>query len=143
MTSLFGDLHNPNKVETFEQEFGVPAGSPLTEGARQTGQSITTEGWSVPVTETSIEAYRGLDLPAREAAVLIGLRRYAIVHGHAPTSYELFRDMQAEGCAFDINAVRPRLTALWKKSLIIKSDWRACAVTGKNAYTWAITKEEK
>lgn len=27
---------------------GVPASSPLTAGARQTGKSITTEGWSVP-----------------------------------------------------------------------------------------------
>ena len=136
MTSLFGDdLYNPGKVETFAEEFGVPASSPQAVGAGQTGKTITVEA-------TSIEAYRGLDLPAREQAVLIGLRRYAIVHGHAPTSYELFKEMHSDGCAFDVNAVRPRLTHLFQTGCVTRKSKRVCRITGKNAYTWAITKEQ-
>ena len=113
-------------------------GSPLTVGARQTGKTITTGGgWSA---STSIEAYRALvpELPQREHEVLIGLRRYRSIYGHWPTSYELFRLMEAEGVALDLNSVRPRLTALWKRERVIQTTRRRCTVTGKTAHTWAV-----
>ena len=135
MTSLFGDLYNGNLVEG---AFGVEPSSPQAVCAGQTGKTITVEA-------TSLEAYRGLEntLPAREQAVLIGLRRYAIVHGHAPTSYELFSDMRADGCAFDLNSVRPRLTSLFQHGRVTREGKRVCAITKKTAYTWAVTTEEK
>lgn len=91
------------------------------------------------VTSTSIAAYREIapTLPEREALVLAGMQ------GHAPmTAYELFRSMEADGLAddglFDLNAVRPRLTALEARGLIAKGEKRACRVTGKTAFTWIV-----
>ena len=139
MTGTLFDLVNP---EPADAECGVAPSSPLVTGARQTGQTITTDGWSVA--DTSLEAYRHLQdsLPAREQAVLIGLRRYAIVHGHAPTSYELFEAMRADGAAFDLNSVRPRLNSLFNKGDVVRLAKRPCRVTNKTAYTWAIQEEK-
>lgn len=95
------------------------------------------------VASTSLTAYRDIQdsLPSREAAVLVGLRRYQAVHGRWPTSYELYRAMAAEGYAFDLNSVRPRLTALWGKGHVIQTARRRCTVTGKRAYVWAVDEE--
>jgi len=66
------------------------------------------------VAGTSRDVFRALqpELPRREAAVLEGLRNYRHVRGADPTAYELLRWMQIENPTLDLNAVRPRLTAL-------------------------------
>ena len=135
-TYFLFDLVNPPLVENFAEEFGVPASSPSAAGAGQAGRTVSVQA-------TSVDAYRDLadTLPAREQAVLIGLRRHWASYRQAPTSYELFESMRADGCAFDLNSVRPRLTALWKKGRVIQQARRRCSVTGKTAYTWAINEE--
>ena len=126
--SLFGDLYNPNLADdaaaTFEPDPPTPA------------KRVAT---------TSIEAYRDIQdsLPARENAVLVGLRRYRAAHRSWPTSYELFRSMSEEGAAFDLNAVRPRLTALHAKGRITRQPKRICRITAKSAYTWAVNEENE
>lgn len=126
MTALFDDLYNPTMVEGAFDEAVDVADSP------QTG-----------VASTSLEAYAGLrgSLPECEAAVLIGLRRYVAVHHHAPTAYELFQFMASEHSAVDLNSVRPRITSLYHKGTLTRGTKRACRITNKSAYTWAITQE--
>lgn len=121
--SLFDDLYNPNLSDTYAEEFAPAA--------------------QKQVASTSVKAYRELSdtLPERERAVLIGLRRYWASHRQAPTSYELFESMKADGCAFDLNSVRPRLTALFQHGRVAREAKRMCRVTSKTAYTWAIKEE--
>ena len=126
--SLFGDLYNPDLATDAAEMFdraNVPA--------------------QKQVASTSIEAYRtlGSSLPAREQAVLIGLRRFWASRRFFPTSYELFAAMQAEGAAFDLNSVRPRITALFNKGALTREAKRVCHVTGKRAYTWAIQDNQE
>lgn len=88
------------------------------------------------VQDTSHAAYSGLrgGLPRRERQVwdaLAACRR-------APTAYELTDAMQRAGVAFDLNSVRPRLTALHEKGHVRRCGKRACGVTGKRVYTWAV-----
>lgn len=123
MTDSLFDLVNPPLVETYAEEFAPkPAKA---------------------VASTSVDVYRELadSLPAREQAVLIGLRRYFAVHRCAPTAYELFESMRADGCAFDLNSVRPRLTSLFQHGRVSREAKRVCRVTAKKAFTWAIKEE--
>lgn len=147
MTDSLFDLVNPPLVDTYAEEFGVPASSPRAVGAGhagQTGQTITTEGWSAPkqVAATSVNAYRELQdtLPAREQAVLIGLRRFWARHQRWPTAYEVFSEMKADGVAFDLNSVRPRLTSLFQHGRVTREAKRVCRITGKFAYTWSLIR---
>ena len=94
---------------------------------------------------TSIAVYRDdivPTLPRREALVLAGLTDRAPM-----TAYELFRSMEADGLAddglFDLNSVRPRLTALVDRGLVEKGEKRACTVTGKTVYTYRLVRGER
>jgi len=90
------------------------------------------------IAATSLSVYRELadTLPAREQAVLIGLRRFWAVHRVWPTAYELYRSMAEEGAAFDINAVRPRLHEAEKHDLVERYQKRICSITKRRVYTW-------
>ena len=126
--SLFGDLFNPNlapdAAETFDR-----ANAPAPKR----------------VASTSIEAYRAItpELPQREHEVLIGLRRYYAVYRRWPTAYELLRWMQTEGVAFDVNSVRPRLTALRARGRVRQADKRPCTVTRRTVFTWVIEDNQE
>lgn len=94
------------------------------------------------IADTSIETYRDHVVPtlaAREQKVLDGLTRYLATHKQAPTAYELYEWMQAQGEAFDLNSVRPRINGLWHKGRIQQGAKRTCAVTGRTAYTWELS----
>lgn len=86
---------------------------------------------------TSRETFEALEhtLARREAEVLDALRRLWRI-GADPTAYELLRFMQAEHPTADLNAVRPRLTALRDAGLLTTTGKRPCAVTGRRAFTW-------
>jgi hypothetical protein len=92
------------------------------------------------VQETSLQAYREIapTLPVREAQALEALM---LDFAEPPTAYELFSVMQDNGDAYDLNSVRPRLTALETKGLIEKGPKRACRITGKTAFTWRLVTE--
>lgn len=94
------------------------------------------------VRATSLEALAAIrkTLPMREAAVFEALElmvalRFGI---RPPTAYELLRYMQSRsnGEVFDLNSVRPRLTALKERGLVENGDKVVCTVTRKKAFTW-------
>ncbi len=94
------------------------------------------------VQPTSHAAYDEIrpELASRELLVLAALRRYEQHHRAWPTAYELFEFMKRLQLATDLNSVRPRLTALRAKEQVFNpSVKRHCGVTGKRAFTWAIT----
>jgi hypothetical protein len=88
----------------------------------------------VSVTDTSHSAFEALrdSLPRRERLVWDALAACST----PPTAYELERQMARAGNAFDLNSVRPRLTALHAKGCVRWAGKRKCTVTGKRAYTW-------
>ena len=92
------------------------------------------------VVETSREAFGELqhELQPREAAVLDGLGNCRRAHDRDPTAYELLRFMQVEKPTLDLNAVRPRLTALRDTGYVETTGKRTCAVTGKRVFVWAM-----
>lgn len=82
--------------------------------------------------DTSLEAYRKIDLNERERLVLAALD----AHKEPPTSYELAQYMYEAGTAIDLNSTRPRLTDLKNKGVVEKTNKRQCMVTGNTAYVW-------
>lgn len=88
------------------------------------------------VQETSRAAYQVIlpTLPERERAVIEALARFTI----PPTSYELYHHMSIRRDAVDLNSVRPRLSALSKRGVIVKGPKRACSITGFTAFTWSL-----
>lgn len=88
------------------------------------------------VQDTSVAAYDGLrdSLPRRERLVWSALSKCTA----APTAYELTESMKRAGLAFDLNSVRPRLTALYERGSVQRLGKRACAITGRKVYTWAV-----
>lgn len=92
---------------------------------------------------TSLEALAAIrkTLPLREKLVFESLLLYMALRGPSlrpPTAYELLRFMQerSRGEVFDVNSVRPRLTALKEQGLIENGDKVMCTVTQKKAFTW-------
>lgn len=75
--------------------------------------ALRRDGTMKRTTDTSREALAsvGRTLPRREANVLDALARMTR-HGVPPTAYELLTFMQMADPTLDLNAVRPRLTAL-------------------------------
>lgn len=108
------------------------AGSPSVRGEGADAQSTAKR-----VADTSLEAFRALVpfLSKREAEVVDGLRDFGRTQ---PTAYELFQWLRGRGAAFDLNSVRPRLTALSDRGVVTRGPKRTCAITGKTAYTWAL-----
>lgn len=92
------------------------------------------------IAETSRFAFEAVrrTLQRREAEVLGGLSEYRDARGVDPTSYELLRWLQAANPAIDLNGIRPRLTALRDAGAVETTGKRACAVTGKRVFTWAV-----
>ena len=90
------------------------------------------------VRTTSAAVYRDLQpsLQRRESIVLDALKTW---RGQPPTGYELTKALQEQGDAFDVNAVRPRLTSLQEKGLVATGEKRTCTVTGRTVLTWVIT----
>lgn len=88
------------------------------------------------VADTSIEAYHAIrpSLETREQAVIKALQR----EREAPTAYELYESMKRAGAVFDLNSVRPRLTALKTRGLVQRGAKRICRITQKRVYTWEI-----
>lgn len=88
------------------------------------------------VRDTSASAYHELraSLPRRERLVWEALSKCLM----APTAYELTETMKRAGLAFDLNSVRPRLTALFEKDSVRRLGKRTCAITGRTVYTWAV-----
>lgn len=76
------------------------------------------------------------ELRGREHTIWLALQRYRLHHVCDPTAYELFREMHARGEAFDVNSVRPRLTALKDRGLAETCGRRRCSVTGRTVHTW-------
>ena len=94
--------------------------------------------WTSPpakqVRDTSIAVYREIapSVPRREQAVLDALSMFAV----PTTAYELFGYMRYHRTAFDLNSVRPRLTALLARHCVERCAKRPCRITGRTVYTW-------
>ena len=73
------------------------------------------------VASTSRFAYREIlpTLQPRERAVLAALRSHAGERREWPTAYELLGRMRAQHPGYDPNSIRPRLTSLRDKGLIV------------------------
>ena len=84
------------------------------------------------VQDTSIEAYRHLNVGLLQARVLYALDTMPEI----PTTYEVAKWMFKRGLARDLNSVRPRFTELQKLGIVGKITKRKCGVTGNTAYTW-------
>lgn len=90
--------------------------------------------------DTSLVAYREIapSLSKREALVLNVILGFS----YQPTAYEVVFAMKLRGEAKDANDVRPRITALCDKGVLIKGDKRPCTITGKQAYTYRLQPED-
>ena len=78
-------------------------------------------------------------LETREEQIL----RLVAAHWNAtqtsPTALELLAWARGRGeLLFDVNSVRPRITALFACGLIDKVAKRRCTVSGKRVWTWAV-----
>ena len=81
-------------------------------------------------------------LETREEQIL----RLVAAHWNAtqtsPTALELMRWARDRGeRLFDVNSVRPRITALVEAGLVDKGTKRRCQVSGKVAWTWAVREQ--
>jgi hypothetical protein len=75
----------------------------------------------------------------REAQVLRCLAAFWNARQFSPTALELLDWMMAHGeRAFDVNSVRPRITALVANGLVEARGKRQCVVSGKTVHTWAV-----
>ena len=97
---------------------------------------------------TSLESYRSIraSLHERERAVMEALQLFLTVRPlpRAPTSYELLNFMKSRergGEVFDLNTVRPRLTKLKERNMVVNCEKVICTVTNKRAFTWTISGE--
>lgn len=93
------------------------------------------------VQDTSRAAYDELrpSLSERQASVLRGISAFYARHTRWPTAYELFRFMERDGTAKDLNDVRPRLTELKDAGQVLNPEIkRYCEVTRKRAFTWRL-----
>ena len=86
------------------------------------------------IASTSRLAFRELqpELQPRESEVLDALQGASM----RPTAYELLERMRSAHPGFDVNSIRPRLTSLRDRGLIVGVDKRRCSVTGRIAWTW-------
>lgn len=89
------------------------------------------------VRTTSAAALRELtpSLSRREQIVLDALADW---RGDPPSAYELTRALQERGLVFDLNGVRPRISALVDKGLVTTGAKRRCRITGRTAFTWRL-----
>lgn len=90
---------------------------------------------------TSYEAFQKImpTLSEREAMVIIGLERFINKHRYPPTAYELFEYIKVTDktpLAFDINSVRPVLTRLKDKQMVLFGIRKICSITKTSAYSW-------
>lgn len=92
------------------------------------------------IADTSRAAFRDITrtIQPREAEVLDALSAYRRGRGVDPTAYELLRWLQVGNANIDLNGIRPRLTALRDAGAVETTGKRACAVTGKRVFTWAV-----
>lgn len=75
----------------------------------------------------------------REAQVLRCLAAFWNARQFSPTALELLDWMMAHGeRAFDVNSVRPRITALVAKGLVEARCKRQCHISGKTVHAWAV-----
>jgi hypothetical protein len=57
----------------------------------------------------------------------------------SPTALELLAWMRARGeSAFDVNSIRPRITALVDAGLMTSRGKRRCGVSGKTVHIWGV-----
>lgn len=94
--------------------------------------------------DTARDVYRDDILPtleSRQQFVRDHLRAYIEQHdGEAPTALELLAFVQARwpGRPFDVNTIRPRLTAMNDMHMVRMDAKRRCRISGKRVYTWAL-----
>ena len=69
--------------------------------------------------------------------MLAALEAYGRARHEWPTAYELLEWFRADHPRFDPNSIRPRLTSLRDKGLVVGDRKRRCQVTGRIAWTWA------
>lgn len=76
-------------------------------------------------------------IETREAQVLRCLSAYFNRFQRRPSSLELMRWMQNKGeGVFDINSIRPRITALVAAKVVMAYPKRTCRVSGQTVCTW-------
>lgn len=74
----------------------------------------------------------------REGQVLRLLAAFWNRYQFSPTALEVMRWGQEQGePLFDVNSVRPRITALVAAGLVEPRARRVCQVSGKTVWTWA------
>lgn len=97
------------------------------------------------IASTSRLAYRELAavLQPREREVLMALVAYNRERLESPTAYELLERLRLTHPTYDPNSIRPRLTSLRDRGLIIGDQKRRCRVTGRLAWTWAVAVEDE
>ena len=93
------------------------------------------------VRDTSIEAWLEIlgSISVRERDILSALESYFRRNGYWPTAYELYfhiKDNESEIKPFDVNSVRPVLTAMKDLGMVEFTDKRICSISKKKVYTW-------
>lgn len=84
-------------------------------------------------------AKRAAGRETREGAVLRCLSAWWNRYQTSPTALELLAWMRArERSVFDINSVRPRITALVESGLVESAGKRKCSQSGKRVHTWRV-----
>lgn len=81
-------------------------------------------------------------LETRQKFVRDQLRDFLVRRGHAPTALELLSYAQSRFPSerLDVNTIRPRLTELHDRGLVVMGEKRRCYVSGVRVYTWHLAE---
>jgi len=87
------------------------------------------------VKQTSVEAYKDLDLPSRQEQV------YKVVDRFGPgTARELFRRAGGMAELGVYSGFQPRLKELEEQGLVDRKSKKTCSITGRKAGVWRLKK---
>ena len=87
------------------------------------------------VRQTSVEAYKDLDLPSRQEQV------YKVVDRFGPgTARELFRRAGGMSELGVYSGFQPRLKELEEQGFVDRKSKKTCSVTGRTAGVWRLRK---
>jgi hypothetical protein len=85
------------------------------------------------------EAKRAIGKETREGQVLRCLAWHWNENQASPTALELLTWMSDRGeRVFDINGVRPRITALVEAGIVESAGQRKCSISGKRVHIWRV-----
>ena len=89
----------------------------------------------MPVKQTSVEAYKELDLPKRQKQVYKVLNRYG-----PGTARELFKRAGGMERLGVYSGFQPRLKELEEMGFVERKSKKTCSVTGRKAGVWRLKR---